>query len=286
MSSVLITGANRGIGLATAVAMARAGHTVYATMRDVSKRAELDQAAAGEGLTIHVSELDVTSDESVASAIAAVQQASGGIEVLINNAGIERRGSAEEIDLDTVREVMETNFFGSIRCMQACIPGMRQRGEGCIVNVASVAGRIAVSPFGPYTASKFALEAFSETTAQELKPHGIRVLIVEPGIIDTGMAQGIGEPVTSDYPHARRIAGMFRAALETPTSPTLVADAIVDAVDSGTWTLRHPVGPDAVPFLEWRAGMTDEEWVDWSATDDDAWYAAVQEDFGLDAKGV
>lgn len=285
MSSILITGANRGIGLATALAFARAGHSVYAAMRDPGRSSDLDGAAESENLSIQCRQMDVDSDASVAAAISAILEESGDLDVLVNNAGIERRGSAEEIDLAVIRACMETNYFGAIRCMQAVIPHMRERGSGCIVNVTSVAGKIAMSPLGPYAASKYALEAFSETTAQELKPHGIRLAIVEPGIIDTDMAQDITvESGGSAYPQMRRLAGMFAAALETPTAPSLVADKILDIVESGTRKLRHPVGPDADPFLEWRASMTDEDWIEWSATDDDTWYAAVQEDFGLDAR--
>ena len=251
MSSILITGANRGIGLATALAFARAGHSVYAAMRDPGRSSDLDGAAESENLSIQCRQMDVDSDASVAAAISAILEESGDLDVLVNNAGIERRGSAEEIDLAVIRACMETNYFGAIRCMQAVIPHMRERGSGCIVNVTSVAGKIAMSPLGPYAASKYALEAFSETTAQELKPHGIRLAIVEPGIIDTDMAQDITvESGGSAYPQMRRLAGMFAAALETPTAPSLVADKILDIVESGTRKLRHPVGPDADPFLE------------------------------------
>lgn len=284
MGSALITGANRGIGFDTAIAFGRAGHTVYGTTRNAAKGADLRAAAEAEGLDIRVVEMDVDSDDSVADGIAAIQEESGGIDVLVNNAGIERRGTTEELDMSVIRAVMETNYFGAIRCMKACIPRMRERGDGCIVNVTSVAGKIANSPLGPYTASKFALEAFSEATAQELKPHGIRVAIIEPGIIDTDMARDITVAQESEYSTVKRFSGLFVAALATPTSPTLVADKILEVVESGTWQLRHPVGPDAEPFLEWRAGMTDEEWIDWNAADDETWYASVQDDFGLDAR--
>ena len=162
---------------------------------------------------------------------------------------------------------------------------MRERRSGCIINVTSVAGRLAVSPFAPYTASKFALEAVSECLAQEVKAFNIRVAIVEPGIIDTPMARRLevaDEP--SPYPQQARIAALFAATLQNPAPPTLVADKILDIIDSGTWKLRHPVGPDAGPFLEWRASMTDEEWADWGALDHDAWYDRVEADFGLKAR--
>jgi hypothetical protein len=158
---------------------------------------------------------------------------------------------------------------------------MRERRSGCIINIASVAGRIACSPLAPYRASKFALAALSESLAQEMKPFSVRVAIVEPGIIDTPMARRIEKPESpSRYPQQRRFAAMFAASLKTPAPPSMVAEKVVDIVESGTWQLRHPVGPDAEGFLGWREAMSDEEWVDWGALDDDGWYARLKADFG------
>jgi hypothetical protein len=113
----------------------------------------------------------------------------------------------------------------------------------------------------------------------------IRVAIVQPGIIDTAMARGVRElPYTSLYPHMRRMAGLFTASLHNPASPFLVGEKIRDIIESATWQLRHPIGPDAEPFLQWRASMTDEQWVDWGAADDDTWYQNVERDFGLNAR--
>jgi NAD(P)-dependent dehydrogenase (short-subunit alcohol dehydrogenase family) len=285
MSAVLVTGASRGIGLATCLSLARAGHQVFATMRDPGRGARLGDAARGESLPITISAMDVDSDESVRKAVSEIIARAGRLDVLVNNAGIERRGSVEELDLADFRAVMETNYFGAIRCIQAVLPSMRKRGNGCIINVASIAGRIASSPFGPYTASKFALEALSEVLAQEVKAFGIRVAIVEPGIIDTDMARSVGAgSKASLYPHGHRIAGLFTASLKSPTAPQLVGDAIRQIVESDSWQVRYPVGPDAGPFLGWRAGMSDQAWVDWGAADDETWYAAVARDFGLNAR--
>jgi NAD(P)-dependent dehydrogenase (short-subunit alcohol dehydrogenase family) len=113
--------------------------------------------------------MDVDSDSSVKTSIANIQKEAGFIEVLINNAGVERSGSVEEIPFDDFRAVMETNYFGPLRCIQAVVPDMRRRMSGCILSVSSVAGRIATSPLAPYTASKFALEALSDALAQEMR---------------------------------------------------------------------------------------------------------------------
>src|SRR5680860_224116 len=149
------------------------------------------------------------------------------------------------------QSVMNTNYFVVLRCTKALLPQMRKNKKGCIINVASVAGHISTSPLGAYSASKFALEAISESLAQEVKPFNVRVAIVEPGIIDTQMANAISVEGSSIYPHSKRLGGLFAASLVTPTHPSLVASKILEIADGETWQLRHPVGPDAAPFLEW-----------------------------------
>ena len=287
MATVLITGSSTGIGLATALAFGRAGHTVAAAMRNPARAPELANVAERERLPITVFTMDVDSDGSVHESIAQIGRTMGSIDVLVNNAGIERMGSVEHLPLTDFRAVMETNYFGVIRCIQAVLPSMRARRSGCIINIASVAGQIALSPMASYTASKYALEALSECLAQEVKPFGVRVAIVEPGIIDTAMSRNIGTAdAPSIYPQRRRTAGLFAASLANPAPPSLVADKVLEIATTGTWQLRHPVGPDAAPFLGWRRQMSDEAWVDFGALDDDAWYDRVMADFGLDARSA
>ncbi len=283
--TVLITGASRGIGFATALAFARAGCPVAATMRDPARAPELARVAAAEKLPIRVSAIDVDDDASVTDGIARIVRETGRIDVLVNNAGIERSGSVEELPLADFRAVMETNYFGAVRCIHAVLPAMRERRGGCIINVSSVAGRISVAPLGPYCASKFALEAISEALAQEVKRFNVRVAIVEPGIIDTGMAHEIATAhAAALYPHQRRNAALFAAVLTQPVPPSVVADRIVEIALGDSEQLRHTVGPDAEPFLAWRAGMTDEQWVEHGALSDDAWYDSVKADFGIDLR--
>jgi NAD(P)-dependent dehydrogenase (short-subunit alcohol dehydrogenase family) len=199
---------------------------------------------------------------------------------------VERNGSIEELTMDDFRAVMETNYFGAIRCAKAVIPHMRERRSGLIVNITSVAGRVSTSPLGPYAASKFALEALSEALAQEMKTFGVRVAIVEPGIIDTPMAHEIEERYGPDrsslYPQRARMAAYFAAALKNPTPPSLVAEKIQHIIENGTWQLRHPVGPGAEPLLESRKATSDEDYVAfYGMADDDAWYAAMEQRTGM-----
>jgi NAD(P)-dependent dehydrogenase (short-subunit alcohol dehydrogenase family) len=275
MSSVLITGCSKGIGLETALAFARAGHQVNATMRNPSQSPALAETAAREKLPITISTMDVDSDESVSNAIAAIRK-NGPIDVLINNAGVEGVGPVEEFPLAKFRAIMETNYFGALRCIQAVVPEMRQRRSGCIINISSVAGRICNPPLTSYCASKWALEALSEGLAGELKTFNVRVAIVEPGIIDTAMARRIGEPAPgSPYGQTARFSALFSKSLETPVPPSLVAEKILEVAQSESWQLRHPVGPDAAGFLEWRKSMSDEDWIEMNAGDDETFFAKL-----------
>src|SRR5882724_6501119 len=235
MSNIVITGASRGIGLATAVELARAGHQVVATMRNPAGSPELGDQAANENLPICIETMDVDSDESVNQAFTRIL-AQGPVDVLVNNAGIERTGAVEETPLADFRTCMETNYFGSIRCIQAVVRPMRERGSGAIINVTSVAGKISLSPMAPYSASKFALEAVSEALAQELRAFGVRVAIVEPGVIDTRMARNIeGMGDSKVYPQVRRVAALFEGTMAAGAGqPGVVGKKVLEIVESGT----------------------------------------------------
>ncbi len=282
MASVLVTGTSKGIGLITALTLARAGHTVFATMRNPARSPELAQQAAQENLPITISAMDVDSDDSVKTAIADIYKSAGHIDVLVNNAGIERNGSIEDLPMDDFRATMETNYFGAVRCIKAVIRQMRERRSGCIINITSVAGRIATSPLGAYGASKHALEAVSDALAQEMKAFNVRVAIVEPGIIDTPMAHEIeARRSATVYPQQRRMSAYFAAALKNGTQPILVAEKIRNIIESETWQLRHPVGPDAEPMLASRRATSDEDYVALHSLDDDAWYSIMEERTGM-----
>jgi NAD(P)-dependent dehydrogenase (short-subunit alcohol dehydrogenase family) len=189
---------------------------------------------------------------------------------------VEGVGPVEEFPLAKFRAIMETNYFGALRCIQAVVPEMRKRRSGTIINVSSVAGRLCCPPLTSYCASKWALEALSEGLACELRTFNIRVAIVEPGIIDTAMAQRIGDPGPgSPYGQTARFSVLFTNSLKNPVPPSLVAAKILEVAQSKDWQLRHPVGPDALPFLQWRNGMTDEQWVEMNAGDDATFFAKL-----------
>jgi NAD(P)-dependent dehydrogenase (short-subunit alcohol dehydrogenase family) len=286
MAVIFITGSSTGIGLATAVAFGRAGHDVYATMRNPDRAPELASIAAKERLPIKVLPMDVDNDASVGKAVAGVLAESGRIDVLVNNAGIAVTGPVEELPLAEFRRVMETNYFGALRCIQAVVRGMRERRDGHIINVSSIQGRISIPSYAAYAASKWALEAASEALAQEAKSFGIKVSIVEPGMIATPVWDKRREvPANTRYRQERRIQALVNALLKQPVTPFVVADKIVEIVQSKTWKLRHTVGPDAEPTLQYRASMTDEQWVDLQSVESDQeWLAIVKRDFGVDVE--
>ena len=178
-------------------------------------------------------------------------------------------------------ELILTMDVDSDQSVMSCIAGIHEPID-VLVNNAGVAphGSIEELPMEVFRAAI----AISEAVAGEVKPFNIRVAIVQPGVVDTRMARGSTTPPVIRYPQVTRFSGLFRAALAHPTPPDVTAATIRGIIESGSWQLRHPSGPDAAPFLGWRASMTDEQWVTYNAADDDTWYAAVQNDFGLDAR--
>jgi NAD(P)-dependent dehydrogenase (short-subunit alcohol dehydrogenase family) len=286
MEIALVTGASgtrSGIGMSTAITLARAGHTVIAAMRNPESAGELSSVVAAERLPVTILPLDVDDDASVAQAFDRALKEYGYIDVLVNNAGIGGPGTVEETPLDSFRRIMETNYFGALRCIKAVLPGMVARRSGCIINISSVVGRIALSPQAPYAASKHALEALSECLAQEVKASNIRVALVEPGPIATPMAQKIlaGQP-KSAYPQGRRLAALFAAFLKHPTSPYVVGEQILQIIEGNSWQLRYPAGPHAPRVFKWRTQTSDEEWISVFGGNDEDFAAAVKRGLGLE----
>lgn len=270
MARTIVTGARRGIGREIALSMARGGHAVVATMRSTDG-CDLIDISRRENLSIVVAELDVDDDASVARFFAAPVADSEHIDILINNAGIYSINAVEDETIATMQAIMNTNFFGAVRCMKAVVPAMRSRGSGLIINISSISGRMAAFATGAYAASKYALEAASEALAQELAPFGVRVTVVEPGIIASDMAVGnLPSPrADSAYPHGRRMATFYADTGVSGPAPSVVAETVLDIVSGKITAFRTLSGPDAAPFIGMRSRKTDEEWIAMSDTLDD-----------------
>jgi NAD(P)-dependent dehydrogenase (short-subunit alcohol dehydrogenase family) len=285
MTVTVVTGSNSGIGRSTAIRLAQAGHEVYGTMRDPARGGKLAELAAAAGVTVHPVALDVTDDASVRTGIAEVLEQAGRIDVLVNNAGIGYNAVTEDLDIERCREVFETNFYGIVRCSQAVLPQMRERRSGHIVNVTSIAGKIAAIAQVAYTSSKFAAECLSDSMAQELAHYGIRVSIIEPGITKTAiMAKNADSPEGTIYDWAyRREFQFYAAGLTANVLPDAVAETIHEAVTTDAPKLRWTCAWGADELIEGRARISDDDWVGLGAIQDDqAYFERFSELFGLD----
>lgn len=284
MATILITGCSTGIGFATADVLARSGHQVYATMRNPQRSPELAQLAQRDYLPITILPMDVDSDESVKATVAEVLAQAGAIDVLVNNAGVASGGAVEELPFDLFRKDMETNYFGTVRCIQAVLPAMRERRSGCIINVTSISGKFYGQFQATYCASKAAVEAMSECLAQEVQSYGIQVAVVQPGVTETPIFTKSNEvPADTKYPNIKRLVAFFAASLENHTSPIVVGEAIRAIVDGERTGFRHPTGPDSHMLLGWRASLSDEDWVASAGIDDETWIAGMAQ-LGLNVR--
>jgi NAD(P)-dependent dehydrogenase (short-subunit alcohol dehydrogenase family) len=264
MSVVLITGTSSGIGLATALHFARLGHDVHAGVRDIERATELRQAIDKEALPIHPVALDVDDDASVTRGVADIVRRAARIDVLVNNAGIGGGGPIEDVPVNWAKRLFETNYFGTIRMIQAVLPGMRERRSGAIVNVSSIAGRVAIAGHGHYSAVKHALEAMTEALATETIALGIRVALVEPGAVITPIfakAQRFADPSSPYVEHVRRLLAFYQKQMPHAAQPAAVAEVIHEAVTTHTPRLRYLVGEDAKRMAAGRPQLSDEEYV-------------------------
>jgi NAD(P)-dependent dehydrogenase (short-subunit alcohol dehydrogenase family) len=267
--SVLITGSSSGIGRATAERFAARGWQVFASMRTPERGAELRARAAERGWRLTTPPLDVTSDESVASAAANVLREAGGrLDVLINNAGYYQFGALEETSPEELRAQLETNVVGVLRVTRAVLPAMRAQRIGTVITLGSVSGRVAIPMGGAYTASKWALEGMIESLRLELIPFGIRVVLMEPGPYHTALHDNerlAAAGGRDDSPYADLLAAYRRQSAKLPRQEDLgpLIDAIERAATSGNPRLRWPVGPTSVTGGRLRAFCPDlvYEWL-------------------------
>ncbi len=282
---VVVTGANSGIGRATAVHLAAAGHTVYGTMRDLAKGDKLLAKAESLGATVHAVALDVSDDDSVASGMAQILDAEGHVDVLVNNAGVGMNAVVEEVDIDEAKAVFDVNYFGIIRCTQSLLPSMRERRSGTIVNISSIAGRVAALAQAIYASSKWAVECLSENLAQELAPWDIRVRMVEPGVTRTALlAKHTDLREDSDYADAyRRMLAFYMAGIEAGIGADEVAAVIASAIDDRSDRLRYVCAYGGDELGDGRIGVSDADWIGLGdAQSDEEYFERFEAAFGLD----
>lgn len=245
---VLITGASSGVGQATARLLSQKGYKVFGTSRNLS--------SAEPMLNVKMLALDVRDDDSVMACVKAVSGEVGHIDVLVNNAGYELAGALEELSLDEAKAQFETNFFGIVRMVKAVLPLMRQQKDGQIINISSLAGLAPVPFMGIYSASKFAVEGYTEALRLEVKSFNIHVSQVEAGALKSPMMahrQGAAQQISEYDPWRQRAINAFREYEEKGPGPELVAETVLKIIASNTPRLRYVIGKQAklVSRLKW-----------------------------------
>src|SRR5919109_2290216 len=268
----LVTGSSSGIGYATSLELARNGYFTFATMRNPAKSADLVKTANDDNLQIKVEKLDVTDPDSIRDAITKIDSLAGRIDVLINNAGFVSIGPLEDISIKEIQEQLDTNLLGAIRVTQQALPIMRRNRSGIIVNISSVGGRFGLPGMSAYIATKFALEGLSESLAYEVAPFGIKVVLIEPGVVKTNVKDNsvVGRrAIRNDSPYSS-VLGSFNAAFnvlwENASTSDQVAATILQAISSPEPKLRYPVGTDVAVWLEKKSAMSDEQFQEYMMT--------------------
>jgi short-subunit dehydrogenase len=261
----LITGCSSGIGYETALMLARNGFHTFATMRNTKKSDSLEEIIKKERLDLNIRELDVNDDTSIENTINCIKSEANRIDVLINNAGYGLVGFFEDLTLDEIRNQFETNFFGVLNITKKIIPIMRLQKSGTIINVSSGAGQVGFPGISAYVSTKFAIEGFSESLMYELFPYGIKVVIIEPGVIKTNFFRNciVSEhSMKKSSPYSRSLDKFQRNVelmQEHATSPIDVAKVIIQVLDNNDPKQRYIVGNDVAMILEAKKNLSDIE---------------------------
>ena len=259
----LVTGSSSGIGLETALSLARDGYYTFASMRDVRKAGELEHAVKKENLPVEIIELDVDKEESIISAVKKVVTKNERLDVLVNNAGYGQFGCTEDLTINEFKKQFETNFFSIVRIIQEVAPIMRKQNSGNIINISSVVGRMGLPGSPAYISSKFALEGLGECLRYELGQFGIKTTMIEPGVIKTNFFNSMKVPESKIDPKYKTLTDNILAGLkmmiEMGTSPSQVADVVIKAIHDDEMLPRYVVGTDAAMFLEAKKRKTDLE---------------------------
>jgi NAD(P)-dependent dehydrogenase (short-subunit alcohol dehydrogenase family) len=261
--AILVTGCSSGIGRATAERLASAGWPVYATARRVDSIRDLEAAGC------RILPLDVTDERSIQAAVGAVMGTHGAVGVLVNNAGYSQSGAVEEVSIEAARKQFETNFFGAVRLCQVVLPAMRAQRWGRIINMSSMGGRLTFPGGGIYHATKYALEAVSDVLRWEVRPFGIDVVLVEPGLIQTNFGRTAAESVEAvgdaDSPYRDFNAAVAQGtenAYRMPfaTGPDTVARVVERAIRARRPRTRYPVTVGARGAIALRSILPDRAW--------------------------
>ena len=261
----LVTGSSSGIGHEIALVLARNGYYTCASMRNLQKKSTLESIKNEENLPLEFVQLDVTNDESVRIAVQSILDDKGRIDVLINNAGYGLTGAFEDISIDEIKTQFETNFYGLIRTTQAVLPIMRKQKSGILVNISSGAGRFGYPMGSAYVSTKFAIEGLSESLSYEVEPFGVKVILIEPGMIKTNfssasvMAKKSMDPNSPYAPLMKNMEKGIKQLLDNASSSQLVANITFGAITSDKPRLRYLAGKDVEQWVEAKKKMSDEE---------------------------
>lgn len=262
---VIITGSSSGIGLESALLLARNGYITYATMRSPEKDTSIKAAVQKEHLPIKVIQLDVNDDSSVKIAIDHIISEAGRIDVLVNNAGYSLGGALEDLSMDEIQSQYETNLFGLIRVTQAVLPTMRKQRSGRILNISSGAGIFGFPGHSAYVSTKFAVEGLSESIAYELEPFGIKVILIEPGFIRTNFTQAMivakkaQDPASPYSEMMQKIMASASELIKNASPAELVANIILDAASNPNPRLRYLAGKDVESWAAGKKNMDELE---------------------------
>lgn len=261
----VVTGSSSGIGYETSLALAREGFLTFATMRNLEKGSIIKSDSDKENLPLKIMQLDVTDDASVSKAVQSIISDSGRIDVIVNNAGYGLVGAFEDLSLDEIKQQYETNLFGVVRVTQAVIPIMRKQKSGRIINISSGAGRFGYPGGSAYVSTKFAIEGLSESLSYELDPFGIKVILVEPGVIRTNFGNGMVVAKNSQDPGSaylsmtRKMNEVFGQLMQNGSPPSLVANVVLQAAKSDNPNLRYLAGKDVEQWVDQKKKMSDNE---------------------------
>ena len=284
----VITGSSTGIGFETSLMLARNGYFTYATMRDIQKSKEIERIAQQESLPIRIVEMDVDNDNSVKMTIEKIISERNRIDILVNNAGYGLFEALEDLPMEEIKRQYETNVFGVIRVSQNVLPIMRSQRDGIIVNISSVSGLAGIPSQSVYVSTKFALEGLSESLSFEVETYGIKIILIEPGVINTGFVEDLVVPDKYNINKNRKAVqkavnrvnnslsfynntiekflSFYYPAMSNAPHPKIVADEIIQAIEKvsnekevGPF-LRVPVGSDAKKYSKLKRELADSEY--------------------------